>query len=403
MKSRVFVSYSHKDEPDPSRVHWLRYVLSHLKQIGGDADIEAWADIDLTGSQDWIKRTDMASSARPKQSGGDVDTEVWADTDSMGGQDWRKRIDMALEACDIFVFLVSRHSLASEFITKTEVPKILARQEAAGSTEYPLIFPILLTPCDAARTTSWLQVPIMRPKGGQSLSEFALAEEKNARDRVMTEIAQELRKIASVQTLKLTRKKLETAPSVLVPTVSAEGQQVVFGEFDRPSQTPGIVNLDLGFAPRAWAPVRVKGKNLGRVEFSIKAAKLDVKVSGGLITKPVADFAKGYTPPKVKVVQQSGGKTQRSYYISSFCDMPLEGQVLCDKGDVGSVKLFEIENHGSETAITGQIKIEISGIELYRILGEFGTATGSCSMAMKKIAELIIKKHGHFFVKEYGK
>ena len=63
--SKIFISYSHKDE------EWLDYVRSHLRTA--------------------------------------EELDLWDDRKLMGGDDWEAEIKAALAACDVCILLVSRH------------------------------------------------------------------------------------------------------------------------------------------------------------------------------------------------------------------------------------------------------------------------------------------------------
>jgi hypothetical protein len=93
-KPTIFISYSHKDEPDPLspslEFRWLTFVKSHLSPA---------AEHDLI--------------------------ELWDDSRIDGGNEWREEIDRALERCDICILLVSRYSLSSRFILDVEMKRIL--------------------------------------------------------------------------------------------------------------------------------------------------------------------------------------------------------------------------------------------------------------------------------------
>lgn len=185
MKRKIFLSYAHKDDPDESGVRWLSYVLSHLRLPGTTADIEPWADENLRG-----------------------------------GQDWEARIMAALDSCDIFVLLVSRHALTSSFIMDREVPRILRRQAESGSSEYPLLFPILITDCAQLAHVDWSRRPQLRPKNRKALSTFKLSGEGNERDPVMAAIAREIHEAAKAMgppTKPVTQPSARAPQSTAVP------------------------------------------------------------------------------------------------------------------------------------------------------------------------------------------
>src|SRR5689334_12954991 len=101
----IFISYSHKDEPDPALYpnadRWLTFVTSPLG---------------------------------PAQAHGHL--ELWDDRAIEGGGHWKKQIDDALSRCAVCILLVSRHSLTSRVILDVEMRPILERHYARGVQLY---------------------------------------------------------------------------------------------------------------------------------------------------------------------------------------------------------------------------------------------------------------------------
>lgn len=64
---------------------------------------------------------------------------VWQDGEILPGEDWENEIEQNLEATDLFLFLLSIHSLTSEFIRKKELAKALEKKSR--------IVPILVRDC----------------------------------------------------------------------------------------------------------------------------------------------------------------------------------------------------------------------------------------------------------------
>jgi tetratricopeptide (TPR) repeat protein len=154
-KPVIFISYSHKDEPKtpgPKDELWLTFVQSHLQPA--------------------VKHGMYA---------------LWVDEDIPGGGKWREEITAKLNECDVCVLLVSRFSLASDFIIDVEIETLRKRHER-GHVE---IFPIVLTPC-AVDTAPWLVEFNLRPPNGQPLSDF----EDNERNKQMAQVAKEIATLA---------------------------------------------------------------------------------------------------------------------------------------------------------------------------------------------------------------
>ena len=74
---------------------------------------------------------------------------LWDDTQIKPGDDWKRGIERALDSARVALLLVSVGFLASEFVAKEELPRLLAAAEARGTR----ILPVILTPCLFRRTT----------------------------------------------------------------------------------------------------------------------------------------------------------------------------------------------------------------------------------------------------------
>jgi CHAT domain/TIR domain len=96
----IFVSYSHKDTV------WLEELRPHLVALAREKQIEAL---------------------------------FWDDTLIRPGSNWRDEIDQALSDAGVAVLIVSKHFLASEFITTQELPRLLAAAKARKATILPLV------------------------------------------------------------------------------------------------------------------------------------------------------------------------------------------------------------------------------------------------------------------------
>lgn len=107
----IFVSYAREDE------RWLTLVKEHLAVLRTQRSITSFSDRDFSY-----------------------------------GEGWRRRIAKELEGMRIFLFLVSRHSLGSEFITEHELPAARRRQESEGV----IFVPLLVGEC-AWESSDWLK------------------------------------------------------------------------------------------------------------------------------------------------------------------------------------------------------------------------------------------------------
>jgi len=101
-RSKVFVSYSHTD------LKWLRMLQDHLEPLVQQGLIQ-----------------------------------LWEDTRIKPGSNWRQEIRQAIATAKVAILLVSAPFLGSEFITKNELPPLLAAAKRDGT----LILPIVVRPC----------------------------------------------------------------------------------------------------------------------------------------------------------------------------------------------------------------------------------------------------------------
>ncbi len=94
----IFVAYSHADE------EWLRRLQVHLAPLARDLDLA-----------------------------------VWSDRSIKAGANWRDEIRKAIDAAAVAVLLVSADFLASDFISKNELPPLLDSAENRGVVIIPVI------------------------------------------------------------------------------------------------------------------------------------------------------------------------------------------------------------------------------------------------------------------------
>ena len=142
-KPVIFISYSHKDRAE------LEYVRSHLGPIEGLGTLSVWDDNQL-----------------------------------QIGDDWKGDINSAIDACSVFILLVSRHSLGSKFIREVELPRILPRWQSKQAR----FCPIVVTPCHMDGYW-WLSAPNRRPKDGEALSELGVPRSDREMAAIVGDIA----------------------------------------------------------------------------------------------------------------------------------------------------------------------------------------------------------------------
>jgi hypothetical protein len=100
-RTRVFVSYSHKDRKWPVRLQ------VHMKPL--------------------IRQETL---------------DVWDDSQIQPGADWRSEITGALSSARVAILLISADFLASDFIAEEELPHLLRAAEDDGA----LILPVIVSP-----------------------------------------------------------------------------------------------------------------------------------------------------------------------------------------------------------------------------------------------------------------
>jgi hypothetical protein len=155
-KPIIFISYAHKDEPEKpaaGEIKWLTFVLDFLKPAVKHGVFEFWVDRQMTG-----------------------------------GADWQAEIEQKLRACDIFVLLVSRYSMASDYIVDKEISTIRERQKNKEDVHF---YPLLLSHTPKAGLAK-VADKNLRPRDAKPFYDY----EPPDRERHMSEAADEIAKIA---------------------------------------------------------------------------------------------------------------------------------------------------------------------------------------------------------------
>jgi hypothetical protein len=122
-RTKVFVSYSHKD------ADWLARFQEHIALL---------------------ERLDLV--------------DLWADTRIAGGSEWEREIEVALTNAKVAVLLVSPAFLFSKFIWSKEMPRI-----EAHCREGMEALPLIIRSC-AWRLETFLAKLMARPRDGEALS-----------------------------------------------------------------------------------------------------------------------------------------------------------------------------------------------------------------------------------------
>jgi len=153
-KPVIFISYSHKDEPEKpaeGEVKWLTFVRTYLQ---------------------------------PAIKNGIFD--LWVDRDMPSGADWDPEIERKLRECDIFILLVSAHSMASDYVVDKEIAIIRERQANRENVHF---YPLLLTPTPDAGLDK-VKDKNLRPRDAKPFSSFSPYD----RMQHMTDAANEIAK-----------------------------------------------------------------------------------------------------------------------------------------------------------------------------------------------------------------
>ncbi len=122
--SKIFISYSHKDED------WKDRLVTHLGVLEKQGHLE-----------------------------------IWDDRRIQGGDDWFPEIENAIEPAHIAIPLITANFLTSDFILGEEMPRLLERKNNEGLR----IMPLIVRPC-AWTQVKWLSPIQARPKDGKALS-----------------------------------------------------------------------------------------------------------------------------------------------------------------------------------------------------------------------------------------
>lgn len=100
LEPKIFISYSHQDN------HWLNRIQTHLRVLKNHLNL---------------------------------DFDLWDDERLTTGDDWEKEIKEAINESDIAILIISTDFLASDFITKKEIPPILENAEKKGVKIMPIV------------------------------------------------------------------------------------------------------------------------------------------------------------------------------------------------------------------------------------------------------------------------
>ena len=144
--TKVFVSYSHLDTL--GKVDWRREVCTHLKVSAAQGTMVEWTDQEI-----------------------------------LVGDEWLTAIEQAMAGCNVAILLISKDSLTSNFVTRVEIPELLARRKRDGLT----FIPVVIKGCDWP-ATDWLK-SLQAFRNGSELASLPAAQ----RDIALAELAKLVR------------------------------------------------------------------------------------------------------------------------------------------------------------------------------------------------------------------
>jgi hypothetical protein len=148
--AKIFISYSHKDE---------RY------------------------------KNDLVTILLPLQNQGII--EIWQDRRIEEGNEWYQAIRDAMNNCNVALLLVSKHFLASDFILREELPKLLQMRKEQGLR----VIPIIISEC------LWQSIPVLKdlqayPRDGKALLSLRGS---GQRDKAWTELTKVIERLSREQ------------------------------------------------------------------------------------------------------------------------------------------------------------------------------------------------------------
>jgi hypothetical protein len=180
IKPVIFISYAHADEPERPRdeeIQWLSFVMKFL---------------------------------RPAVKYGEF--RIWVDPQIPAGTPWDPEIEHHLEACSVFLLLVSANSMASDYIIDKELAIARERQATGAMQIYPLL--IEATPKAGLARVRDLNV---RPPGLKPLQSYPLAD----RNQHMSDAADEIADMATAMAEKAaTAARKVELPDLLIPEIA---------------------------------------------------------------------------------------------------------------------------------------------------------------------------------------
>src|SRR5262245_51543395 len=184
-RTRVFISYSHRDRK------WLERLHRHSRPLERDHAME-----------------------------------IWDDTQIEAGANWRGEIGAALQSAKVAILLVSADFLASEFIASEELPRLLAAADQDGA----IILPLIVSPCRFTHTAGLSRFQAVNSPT-KPLIQLNTAERESLFVRVSEEIEAAL----------APRQSAAVAPSEPKPESRTKKSEAAIAKTNRQRRQPALV------------------------------------------------------------------------------------------------------------------------------------------------------------------
>jgi len=149
--------------------------------------------------------------------------ETWFDREILAGQNIDDEVSKNLEDCQLFLFLASPDSIASNYCYEIEMERALKRHEQNEA----LVVPIIIEPCD------WLSSPLGKlkalPENGKPISDWTNP------NNAYLDIVQELRRLLETELSERAHQGTSDQSALNAPPVVAKKYRVKrsFDEIDR--------------------------------------------------------------------------------------------------------------------------------------------------------------------------
>ena len=232
--SKIFISYSHKDEV------WKDRLQEQLEVFALEAYLSVWDDRQIEP-----------------------------------GDDWFAEIERELNQAQVAIMLVSADFLVSNFIRTKEIPVFLRRREQEGMR----LIPLVIKPC------AWQEVPWLEEIKGGSEDNVALSGlSEHDQDQALADLAREIKTILHSNT---TQPSSKTKPSTTkpattsTPTIISDRLPTVKGKFFGREQELQMLN-------NAW-----HSEQTNIVEFVASGGTGKTKLLRHWLDRSIADKAMG--------------------------------------------------------------------------------------------------------------